>query len=76
MLVTGGGAYNQFLISRIQHHVAPCEVIVPDQTTLEFKEDLIFGFLGVLRLCNENNVLACVTGAPQDHCAGYVYYPN
>jgi anhydro-N-acetylmuramic acid kinase len=49
------------------------EIIVPDSKTLEYKEALIFGLLGVLRLRNEVNVLSSVTGAKQDHCSGFIY---
>jgi anhydro-N-acetylmuramic acid kinase len=47
--------------------------VVPDDKTLEFKEALIFGLLGVLRLRNEINVLSSVTGAKNDHCSGMLY---
>jgi len=73
MLVTGGGAYNNFLISRMQAHLQHMEIVIPDRKTLEFKEALIFALLGVLRLRGENNVLASVTGAKHDHCSGVVH---
>lgn len=73
MLVTGGGAYNLFLIDRIQEAAPQVEIHVPESKVIEFKEALIFALLGVLRLRNENNVLASVTGAPHDHCSGVVY---
>ena len=41
----------------------------------EFKEALIFGLLGVLRLCGEDNVLASVTGATADHSSGKIFNP-
>ncbi len=73
MLVTGGGAYNDFLIGRMQAHLPQLEIIIPDRKTLEFKEALIFALLGVLKLRGETNVLASVTGASHDHCSGVVY---
>ena len=76
LLATGGGAYNTFLIERIQAYIPEMKLIIPNAKTLEFKEALIFGLLGVLRLRNEINVLASVTGAKQDHCSGKVYYYN
>ncbi|MEN9336733.1 MAG: hypothetical protein RLZZ500_1720 [Bacteroidota bacterium] len=75
LLATGGGAYNTFLIERIHSYLPEMELIIPDAKTLEFKEALIFGLLGVLRLRNEINVLSSVTGAKQDHCSGYIHYP-
>lgn len=73
MLVTGGGAYNDFLISRMQAHLPHLEIVIPDRKILEFKEALIFALLGVLKLRNETNVLASVTGASRDHCSGVIY---
>jgi anhydro-N-acetylmuramic acid kinase len=73
MLVTGGGAYNDFLIERIQTHLPEMEIIIPSPKILEFKEALIFALLGVLKLRNEINVLSSVTGAKNDHSSGVIY---
>ena len=73
MLVTGGGAYNDFLIGLLQFHLAKLELIIPDRKTLEYKEALIFALLGVLKLRNEVNVLSSVTGAKMDHSSGIIY---
>ena len=72
VLVTGGGAYNQFLLQRVKAKFKG-KITVPDSTTIEFKEALIFAWLGLLKLRNENNVLASVTGARRNHSAGIVY---
>ena len=76
LLITGGGAYNDFLIERIQHHLPKIEIVIPDAKILEFKEALIFGLLGVLKLRNEINVLSSVTGAKCDHSSGFIYLSN
>lgn len=73
MLATGGGAYNDFLIERIQSYLPEMEIIIPSQKILEFKEALIFALLGVLKLRNEINVLSSVTGAKTDHSSGIIY---
>jgi anhydro-N-acetylmuramic acid kinase len=73
ILITGGGAYNDFLIERMQFHLPKIEIIIPDNKTLEFKEALIFALLGVLKLRNEINVLSSVTGAKMDHSSGVIY---
>lgn len=73
MLITGGGAYNLYLIDRIQAALPEVEIVVPESKIIEFKEALIFAFLGVLRLRGENNVLSSVTGARQDHCSGVIF---
>ena len=74
LLVTGGGAYNDFLIQRMQSNLPQMEIIIPNTKILEFKEALIFGLLGVLKLRNEINVLSSVTGAKHDHSSGEIYH--
>ncbi|WP_320814654.1 anhydro-N-acetylmuramic acid kinase [Flavobacterium sp.] len=76
LLITGGGAYNHFLIERMQYYLKGVKIIIPDNITLEFKEALVFALLGVLKLRNEINTLASVTGAKYDHSAGKVFYYN
>ena len=73
MLTTGGGAYNDFLIERIQFHLPEMSVIIPSKKILEFKEALIFALLGVLKLREEVNALQSVTGAKHDHSSGIIY---
>ena len=72
VLVTGGGAYNSYLLERVQHQ-KELDLIVPDAGLLEFKEAVVFGLLGVLRLRNEVNCLSGVTGAQRDHSSGLIY---
>ncbi|NBU80975.1 MAG: anhydro-N-acetylmuramic acid kinase [Flavobacteriaceae bacterium] len=76
LLVTGGGAYNDFLIEHIKFWLPELEIIIPDKKTIEFKEALIFALLGVLKLRDEINVLASVTGAKQNHTSGVIYYSS
>lgn len=72
VLVTGGGTYNSFLFSRTQE-LTSCNLVKPNPLLIDFKEALIFAFLGVLKFRDEINVLSSVTGARQDSCAGTVY---
>lgn len=72
ILVTGGGAYNSYLLERVRHY-KELDLIVPDAILLEYKEALVFGLLGVLKLRNEVNCLATVTGASKDCSGGEVF---
>lgn len=71
LLATGGGARNKFLIQLLRQKLSgQAEVVVPDHTIIDFKEALVFAFLGVLRVRGEVNALKTVTGASQDSCSG------
>lgn len=72
MLVTGGGARNVFLIERLRE-IGTKEVVIPDSQTIDFKEAIIFAFLGVLRVREEINCLRDVTGARINNCGGAIY---
>ena len=73
-LLTGGGVFNTYLIERIKHH-SYSKIIIPDNTLINFKESLIFAFLGVLRIENKVNCLQSVTGAKRDNCGGVIHHP-
>ncbi len=76
LLATGGGTYNEFLIERMKFYLPEMEIIIPTRTIIEYKEALIFGLLGVLKLRNETNVLSSVTGASKDHSSGEIFIPQ
>lgn len=71
-LVTGGGAYNTFLISKLRAKT-PCEIILPEDEIINFKEALIFAFLAYLRVQQKTNTLSSVTAAKHDSIGGAVY---
>ena len=75
VLVSGGGAYNDYLIDLIRSKT-DSEIIIPSKNIIEFKEALIFAFLGVLRYLNINNCYSSVTGATKDHCSGKIFLLN
>ena len=74
VLVTGGGAKNKFLINLINQKLKN-NLIIPDNTLIDYKEAVIFGFLGVLKLLNINNCYSSVTGSSKDHCSGDIFLP-
>src|SRR5690625_1824593 len=71
ILLTGGGVYNEFLIQSLKNKT-DCELVIPNAQLTDYKEALIFGLLGVLKLRGEVNVLKSVTGAKKDHSSGIV----
>ena len=75
MLATGGGAFNQFLMEQIQ---AECksfnvEVVLPEREIIEYKEAILMGLMGVLRMEGLPNCFSSVTGAGMDTVGGAVY---
>tara|TARA_B100000902_G_scaffold280180_1_gene265987 strand:- start:7178 stop:8227 length:1050 start_codon:yes stop_codon:yes gene_type:complete len=72
VLITGGGTFNLSLINRIKHY-SSSKIIIPKKEIIEFKEAIIFGLLGVLKLRNEINCLSSVTGAKKDSSSGDIY---
>jgi anhydro-N-acetylmuramic acid kinase len=74
VLLTGGGAYNRYFVERLDQHLNQNWVQVEaSQELIEFKEALIFAFLGVLKLRGEANALASVTGASRDSSGGAIF---
>lgn len=71
VLFTGGGTYNQFLIEKIKSKTES-EIIIPENEIINFKEALIFAFMGVLRMNGEVNVLSSATGSSHDHSSGII----
>ena len=72
LLITGGGAFNTFLIERIKHH-SSLQIVIPSTKIIDFKEALIFAFLGVLRIQNITNCYSSVTGAVKDSSVGLIF---
>jgi len=75
MLITGGGAFNGFLVKQIQEQLQPYNVtvVVPDAQTVNYKEALIMALIGTLRWRQEPNVLSSVTGAQRDSVGGALW---
>lgn len=74
ILVTGGGAHNTFLVQAIRK-AGDFELVIPEKQLIDFKEALIFAFMGVLRYLGRNNCLASATGARQNSSVGNIFYP-
>jgi len=71
-LISGGGAFNTYLISRIKK-LSKTKIIIPNDTIIKFKEAVIFAFLGILKIREEINCLKSVTGAIKDNSGGVIH---
>ncbi len=74
VFVTGGGAKNDFLISQLQNSTET-ELIIPNKTTVDFKEAIVFAYLGALYLQGKPNNVPSVTGARTSVCGGVLHLP-
>lgn len=73
VLLTGGGALNKYLVERMQARAPWCLYVIPDNQTINFKEALIFAFLGVLYVMDMPNCVSSVTGASYNCIGGALY---
>ncbi len=76
LLATGGGAFNVYLMERLQFHcaqVANVEVVIPNPDIIQFKEAALMAWMGVMRVENVPNVLKTVTGAKRDSINGAIH---
>lgn len=77
LLVTGGGAFNTFLINAIAKAVDGLAVVtVPDPEVVKYKEAIVMALIGTLRWREEANVLSSVTGATADSINGCIWLVN
>ena len=74
ILITGGGSHNVFLVNRIKSHTNN-KIVIPNKLLIDYKEAMIFAFLGILRHQGLNNIFDSVTGAERDMCSGAIYLP-
>lgn len=77
VLTTGGGAMNDFLITKINEALASQEIVcvVPEEPVVHFKEAIVMALIGAMRWREETNVLASVTGARRNSINGALWLP-
>jgi anhydro-N-acetylmuramic acid kinase len=72
ILITGGGAYNSFFINQLKKRFTGT-ITIPSAEIIEFKEAIIFAYLGYLRINHKVNTLQSVTKAKRDSVGACVY---
>ncbi len=74
VLVTGGGAKNKFLMELISQKINKnVQIHIPGEQLIDYKEALVFAFLGLLRYRGEHNIDRQITGAQRSISSGAVY---
>ncbi len=72
-IISGGGAFNENLI-KILIEESNSKIIIPNKKIINYKEAMIFGLLGVLKIRNEINCYKSVTGAIKNSVVGVINY--
>ena len=75
LLVTGGGAFNSYLIQRLADELSSIgvEVVIPGENIVKYKEALVMALIGILRWRQEYNVFSSVTGSERDSIGGALW---
>jgi anhydro-N-acetylmuramic acid kinase len=73
MIMTGGGAYNGFLVKTIKQYLPNIDVILPDNKIIDFKEAALIALMGTLRIEQIPNTINSVTGAKKSVIAGAIH---
>lgn len=76
VLITGGGAHNSFLVLKMREKLPAHQLVIPSKELIDFKEALVFAFLGVLKMEQKINTLSSVTGASKDSSGGVIFIPG
>ncbi len=75
IFVTGGGAYNEYLIERLQQELGSIKVHVPSDEIIQHKESILMALCGYLALNKKPNSFASATGASHDTINGVLHHP-
>ena len=78
VLASGGGVHNVYMMERISHELKSKGISLkqPSHQISEFKEALLMALMGYLRVNEQPNCIASVTGASRDSVGGTIYHPD
>ena len=71
-MITGGGTFNEFWTNTLKD-TFNIKCHIPNKTIINYKEALIFAFLGLLRIKNIENTYSSVTGASKNLKSGLIH---
>lgn len=76
LFVCGGGAHNDYLLSRLQHQIANCQIETTAKLGVDpdWVEAMAFAWLAKQTLAHQPGNIASVTGASEACILGGVYY--
>ena len=76
VFISGGGAFNDYLLELIQLEIGEVKIILPDKEIVTQKESILMALCGYLYLEDKPNSFAAATGASRDTVNGVIYYPQ
>ena len=76
ILITGGGAHNDFLIKCLREKLSSrgCQVVLPPVDLIDYKEAALIGVMTYLFVKGIPNVYASATGSRRDHIGGCIFH--
>lgn len=72
VLISGGGAFNSFFVEQLSAATL-ADISVPNDEIVNFKEALLFAYLGFLKVNNLENVYSSVTGSIKNSSSGDIF---
>lgn len=76
IMVTGGGAFNEYLISEINHRlIPPYKLFIPADDIVNYKEAILFSLAGWRRWHGQPIFYRGLTGASKSVSGGGIYTP-
>ena len=73
ILLTGGGAYNEYLLALLQLEIGDTQLVLPKDEIIQHKESVLMALCGYLFLNKKANSFAAATGASEDTINGVLF---
>ncbi len=77
ILISGGGRHNTFLMNQITSRLTNQGIIIEkvEQDIVDYKEAIVFAFLGLRVMEGKTTILSSATGAKKDILTGAIHLP-